>query len=91
MHCCLLILLTIVCTSVCSPPDLPAGALFYLVWEPFRLEGQQNGLEAPGVFWDLPDHAYPFPHLLDCTEVKGFHQIYSNIQAFNAVNYYFKQ
>lgn len=63
------------CTAVCSPPNLPAGALLHLVWEPFRLEGQQNSMEASGVFGDLPDHAYPLPNLLDRTKVKGWPNI----------------
>lgn len=65
----------LVCSAVCSPPHLPAGALLHLVWEPFRLEGQQNGMEASGVFGYLPDHAYPLPNLLDRTKVKGLPNI----------------
>ncbi|KAK3524405.1 hypothetical protein QTP70_027996, partial [Hemibagrus guttatus] len=57
--------------AICSPPNLPAGSFLHLVWKPVRLERQQDGLETPGVSGDFSNHAFPLPHLLDCTKVKG--------------------
>lgn len=57
--------------SVCGPPNLPAGAVIYLVWKPGRLERQQDGLEAVRFCGHLSHHASPLPLLLDSTKVKG--------------------
>lgn len=57
--------------AVCGPPNLPAGAVIYLVWEPGRLERQQDGLEAACILGDLLHNALPLPRLLDRTKVKG--------------------
>ena len=57
--------------AVCGTPDLPAGAVIYLVWEPGRLERQQDGLQAVCLRGYLSHHAPPLPRLLDRTQVKG--------------------
>lgn len=58
-------------SAVCGPPDLPAGAVVHLVWEPGGMERQQDGLEAARLRGHLPHHASPLPGLLDRTKVKG--------------------
>lgn len=53
--------------AVCGPPNLPAGAVIYLVWEPCRMERQPDGLEVVSLCGDLSHHAPPLPRLLDRT------------------------
>lgn len=57
--------------SVCCPPDLPAGAVIYLVWEPGGMARQQDVLEAVCICSDLSHYAHPLPRLLDRTKIKG--------------------
>lgn len=55
--------------AVCGPPNLPAGAVIHLVWEPCRVERQPYSLEAVCLHGDLPHYAVPLSHLLDRSKV----------------------